>query len=136
MWLQACDALDRAERLHRQFFRFERVGQGPAWQPPVDLFESDRGLLVRAAIPDADDNAFEVNLERNALHLSGRRAFPAGLRTSVIHRLEIPYGRIERVIALPQGRFELEGYSYSRGCLDIHLRRITDSATNLRIHRL
>ena len=79
MWLQACEALDRAERLHRQFFRFERVGRGPAWQPPVDLFETDRGLLVRAAIPDADDNAFEVHLENNGLRLSGRRPFPAGL---------------------------------------------------------
>ena len=136
MWLQACDALDRAERLHRQFFRFERIGQVPAWQPPVDLFESDRGLLVRAAIPDADDNAFEVHLEPNGLRLSGRRAFPAGLQASVIHRLEIPYGRIERFIALPDGRFDLESYSYTRGCLDIHLRRLMDSSTNLRLHRL
>ncbi len=136
MWLQACDALDRAERMHRQFFRFERVGRGPAWQPPVDLFESERGLLVRAAIPDADDSAFEVQLERNGLRLSGRRAFPAGLRGSVIHRLEIPYGRIERVIALPEGRFELEGFNYTRGCLDIHLRRTMDSSMNLRMHRL
>lgn len=136
MWLQACDALDRAERLHQQFFRFERIEQGPAWQPPVDLFESDRGLLVRAAIPDADDNAFEVHLEHGGLRLAGRRKFPIGLQASIIHRLEIPYGRIERVIALPEGRFELEEYSYTRGCLDIHLRRMTDGTINLRMHRL
>lgn len=136
MWLQACDALDRAERMHRQFFRIERVGRGPAWQPPIDLFESDRGLLVRAAIPDADDNAFEVHLERSTLRVCGRRAFPAGPRASIIHRLEIPYGRIERVIALPEGGFKLEGYSYKRGCLDIHLRRTTGGSTHLRMHRL
>jgi HSP20 family molecular chaperone IbpA len=136
MWLQACDALDRAERIHRQFFKVERVGRGPAWQPPVDLFESDGGLLVRAAIPGADENAFEVHLEHNRLHLFGRRAFPTGPQSFVIHRLEIPYGCIERVIALPEGRFELEAYSYTRGCLDIHLRRIMDGSTKLRMYRL
>lgn len=136
MWLQACDALDKAERMHQQFFRFERVGRGSAWQPPVDLFESDRGLLVRAAIPDADDSAFEVHLDHNGLCLSGQRRFPIGLQRSIIHRLEIPYGRIERVIVLPEGRFELESYSYTRGCLDIHLRRMMDASTNLRVRRL
>lgn len=136
MWLQACDALDRAERLHRQFFRVERVGRGPAWQPPVDLFESDRGLLVRAAIPDADEKAFEMHLEHNRLHLFGHRPFPAGLKAFAIHRLEIPYGRIERIIDLPEGRFEFESYSYTRGCLDIHLRRVMDGSTKLRMYRL
>ena len=123
MWVQACDALDRAERLHRQFFSLDRVGRAHAWQPPVDLFESDLGLLIRAAIPDARSSEFEVCLENTCLRLSGQRAFPAAAGRFVIHRLEIPYGRIERVISLPPGRFELESFDYKTGCLEIRLKR-------------
>jgi HSP20 family protein len=124
MWLQACDALDRAEGLQKQFFTLDRHARMPLWKPPVDLFETEQGLLVRAAIPDADSADFDVCLEGNCLRLAGRRAFPSLRQSYVIHRLEIPFGRIERVISLPPGRFDLEGVNYQMGCLEIRLTRI------------
>jgi hypothetical protein len=41
MWEQACEAMERAQRLHRQFFR--RSPTTPAWEAPCDIFESDEG---------------------------------------------------------------------------------------------
>lgn len=123
MWLQACDMLDRADRLQRQFFQLGRVGKAPVWEPPVDLFESNCGLLIRAAVPDAADGDFTIRLEPAVLRLTGYRRLPIAARECFIHRLEMPYGRIERAIALPEGLFELDTHSYVNGCLEIRLRR-------------
>ena len=44
MWAEAFDLLERADRLHRQFFRFERsAAQAPRWEPPVDVVETRDG---------------------------------------------------------------------------------------------
>ena len=51
-------------------------------------------------------------------------ALPAHLRRAAIHRLEIPYGRFERRIALPAGEFELLDRRLEHGCLALELRRL------------
>ena len=50
MWAEACELLDRAERLNRQFFQPLSTRQA-VWEPPVDLFETDRALWVVVALP-------------------------------------------------------------------------------------
>ena len=123
MWSRACATLDRADRLQRQFFQLGRIGRVLVWEPPVDVFETDWGLLIRAAMPDVTGRDFDLCLEPAVLRLTGKRRLPKAARESVIRRLEIPYGRIERVISLPEGSFELDTYSYTNGCLEIRLRR-------------
>ena len=47
MWSEACEMLARAERLHREFFRPARSASGLlAWEPPVDVLETEREVLV------------------------------------------------------------------------------------------
>ena len=43
---------------------------------------------------------------------------------AAIHRLEIPYGRFERRIALPAGRFEVARSDLVDGCLTLSLRKL------------
>ena len=50
MWSQACEMLARAERLHRQSFGLQRTrSHVPAWEPPVDVLETAREVLVFVA---------------------------------------------------------------------------------------
>ena len=49
MWTQACEAMDRAERLHRQFFH--RAHTTPCWEAPIDIFETDDTLTILIALP-------------------------------------------------------------------------------------
>lgn len=125
MWARACELLDRAERLHRQFFRPGRAGQGgPVWQPPVDIFETGRDLWILIALPGVPGPAIEVRSDGGTLVVTGERPLPSVLRGAEIHRLEIPYGRFERRIELPPGRFSLESREDLHGCLALNLRKL------------
>ena len=123
MWSQACDQLERAVRLQRQFFRLGQIGRAPAWEPPVDVFETGSEIVIRAAIPDADPADFEVSLGETGLILSGRRRLPPEAAHGAIRQLEIPYGRLERHIPLPPGRYRIVADRYHNGCFELRLQR-------------
>lgn len=123
MWSQACERVEDADRLHRQFYRLGQVGRMPAWEPPVDVFETESELLIRAAVPDIDPDDFEISLGDGGVLLKGRRRLPPEAARGAIHQLEIPYGRLERHIRLPAGRYRLTAHSYHNGCLEIRLQR-------------
>jgi HSP20 family protein len=125
MWAEACELLDRAERLHRQFFVPQGAqGRQPTWQPPVDLLESDEDLWIYVALPGVGQEQLEVVVEQGTLIVSGERPMPNRERGTVIHRLEIPYGRFERRIELPPGRYDAVRRELIDGCLTLALRRL------------
>lgn len=124
MWAEACEALARAERLQRQFFRLGEVGARPVWEPPVDIFESGSELSIVAALPGIDASGLEIGVEEGVLFVTGNRPAPDVQRASAIHRLEIPQGRFERQIALPAGRYELARRELADGCLTLVLRKL------------
>jgi HSP20 family protein len=124
MWSEACEMLERAERLHRQFFRPGlAVPQSASWEPPVDIFETDRELWIIAALPGVVPEHIEASIHADELTIAGSRPLPAAMRGAAIHRLEIPYGRFERRVRLPAGRFELARSELVSGCLVLSLVR-------------
>jgi HSP20 family protein len=125
MWAEACELLDRAERLHRQFFVPQRPeGRRPAWQPPVDLLETEDELWICVALPGVAKEQLEVLVEGGVLIVTGERPMPGRTRGMRIHRLEIPYGRFERRIELPPGRFDVIERELADGCLSLGLRKL------------
>ncbi|HXU66786.1 MAG TPA: Hsp20/alpha crystallin family protein [Casimicrobiaceae bacterium] len=125
MWAKACDLIDEAERLQRRFFRLNTSARTKAgWEPPVDMFENERELVIVVAMPGVPRERIEVIDELGALTVRGERPLPfAGMPLAVRH-LEIPYGAFERRISLPNGRFEADAPQLTHGCLLLRLRRI------------
>lgn len=124
MWSEACDMLARAERLHRELFRPARAGSPvPAWEPPVDVLETDRDVLVLIALPGVDPERVEAVIENSDLVVAGSRILPPELRTAEIHRLELPQGRFERRVRLPAGRYASVRRATVHGCLVITLQK-------------
>ena len=123
MWEQAFDLLDRADRLHRHFFRLDAQREGPSWEPPIDVLETERRLMIVAALPGVVPEQLEIVVGDAALSIVGERAVHLPVN-SVIRRLEIPYGRFERRINLPPGRFEIEERVLEHGCLRLTLRKL------------
>jgi HSP20 family molecular chaperone IbpA len=118
---EAFDMLREADRLHRQFMTLALGRAGPTWAPPIDVVEDAHALLVRVALPAVTPADVEIRTDGKRLSVVGRRPF--GVAGATIHRLEIPYGRFERDIDLPTGRFELGRREFADGCLLIELLR-------------
>lgn len=122
MWSEACEMLARAERMHREFFRpAPLVAHLPSWEPPADILETEREVLVFVALPGVKADNVEAVIDEGELVIAGTRVLPAELRTAVIHRLELPQGRFERRLRLPAGRYSTVHRAAVDGCLLITL---------------
>ena len=122
MWAEACEAMERAQRLQRQFFH--RSHATPYWEAPCDIFETDKALTIIIALPGVEVEHVKVTLSAGILIVSGERPLPRESRHSRIHRLEIPHGRFERRIELPPARFEISGRHLANGCLMLQLHKL------------
>jgi len=119
MWSEALSVLDRAERLQRQFFT--HVAQ--AWEPPIDVVEEDGALRVHVALPGAAPGSVAIGVDDEGVVISAARAFPCADPHARIHRIEIPYGRFERRIAVDARGLELREKAYADGVLSLTFRR-------------
>ena len=125
MWSEACEMLARAERLHRELFRpAVAPAQLPAWEPPVDILETEFEVLALVALPGVDPDDAQALIEDGDLVIAGTRVLPAELRTATIHRLELPQGRFHRRLRLPAGRYSGVRRAIVAGCLVITLQKV------------
>ena len=118
MWAEACALLDRAEQLHRQFFAPAReAGRHARWEPPIDVFETERQLRIIVALPGVAPEAVKVQTEGGILSIVGNRPLPSCGENTKIVRLEIPYCSFERRIVLQLNRLRLDQRELVNGCL-------------------
>jgi HSP20 family protein len=122
MWAEACEAMERAQRLQRQFFH--RNHATPYWEAPCDIFETEEALVILIALPGVELDQIRVTLSAGILVVEGERALPAEMREARIHRIEIPHGHFERRIELPPMRFEITGRHLANGCLMLRLAKL------------
>jgi HSP20 family protein len=123
MWSEACEMLARADRLHREFFHPAGLAPSPAWEPPVDVLETDHAVLVLVALPGVDAEQANAAIDGADLVIGGTRVLPAELRTAIIHRLELPQGRFQRRVPLPAGRYSGVRRTVVDGCLVVTLQK-------------
>ncbi len=126
MWTEAVDLLEQAERLQRQFFRLAARDAGraqPRWEPPVDVFAGEHEVFVEVALPGVPPDRMELVLAPGELVIRGVRSLPQPPQGAALQRLEIPYGRFERRLALGPGHWELIGRTHADGCLQLLLAR-------------
>jgi HSP20 family molecular chaperone IbpA len=128
MWSEACEMLARAERMHRELFRPAATeARLPAWEPPVDMLETECEVLALVALPGVDADSAQAVIEDGDLVIAGTRTVPEQWRTAIIHRLELPQGRFYRRLRLPAGRYSAVSRSVVAGCLVISLQKVEAS---------
>jgi HSP20 family molecular chaperone IbpA len=109
--------------MHRQFFQLSGSPTSVAWEPPADVLETERAVLVLVALPGVDLGEVKALISQGELFISGIRAYPEEIQTAIIHRLELPQGRFERRIRLPPGRYDAIHRSALNGCLLVTLHK-------------
>ena len=122
MWAEAVDLLDRADRMHRQFFRLAASELPRAvWEPPVDVFEDAREIVIVVALPGVPAESIEITTESGLLILRAERRIPFAGSRGAVRQLEIPYGYFERRIQLSHVALESGTREFRDGCLILRL---------------
>lgn len=122
MWADACAMLEEAERLHRRFFQLLAAPPAQtAWEPPVNVFRTDREWLIVVALPGAEADSVSIELLGTGVEIAAFAAVPALPYRAGIERLEVPYGRMRRRINLPAGHYTLTERRLANGCLHLRL---------------
>ena len=83
---------------NREFGEDLREG---VWQPPVDIYEDENSVVIKAEIPDIDQKDIEVRIEENILTLRGERKHGNDVKRENYHRVERYYGQFQRIFTLP-----------------------------------
>ena len=134
MWQRASDLLQQVERIHRNFLQIaagaqyrSSHGRSPAWEPPVNVIETDEALWVISAVPGVTADRLNVRLEGGQLVIAGERPLPRCCNDGDLKVWEIPLGRFERRLTLIAGRdaLTLGEVSLQDGLLIIELRKVS-----------
>jgi len=123
MWAQACELIEQAERMHRQFFHLTTSTRSQAvWEPPADVFEDEHEVIVVVALPGVPADRIQLTTEPGMLVVRAERPAPFGAEHDV-RQLEIPYGFFERRIRLPDASLRAGAPETRDGCLLLRLRK-------------
>ncbi len=92
---------DQFNRLfHDAFDRTSEQSSLTAWAPPVDIYETEEELVVKADLPDVDPKDLDINVENNILTIRGERKFEKKVNEDNYLRVERSYGSFARSFTL------------------------------------
>jgi len=122
MWSEACELLERAQRMRSRFFEpVLSPGDSASWAPPLDIYETHDAVWVLSALPGVESSDIRVYLDSDVLVVTAHRPLPSFVRHAVMHRMEIPHGRFERRIQLATPGLVVDTWQFKNGCVSIRL---------------
>jgi HSP20 family protein len=71
------------------------------WAPPVDIYETENALVLKADLPGVDPKDVEIRIKDGILYIKGERKFEKEVKEEDYHRVERSYGTFTRSFALP-----------------------------------
>jgi HSP20 family protein len=95
------EQMNRLFELTRARLCGESSDQG-VWQPPVDIFESEREVVVKMELPEVRQEDIEVHLAEGVLTIHGERRLDRADEQHSYHRIERSYGPFRRSFAIPE----------------------------------
>jgi len=96
------------------------------WSPPVDIYESENEIIMKAELPGMSRDDFRIEVNDNVITLFGERKFAKDLRDENYSRMERQYGTFKRIFNLPNRVEEKEiSANYELGVLEISIPKST-----------
>jgi HSP20 family protein len=91
------------DRLFDDFFATRRPGRDlaeMAWEPAVEMFETDHDVVVRAEMPNIDPKNVEITVTNDAITLKGETKHEEEQKDRNYYRRELRYGAFSRTLPL------------------------------------
>ena len=123
MSLSHFDPLSSLRQFEDAFTRMlSEPRSGRPWAPAVDIYETENELVLKADLPDVNQDEIDVRVENQTLTLAGERKFDNTNAGKGYHRIERGYGSFVRSFAVPN-TFDTEKISaqYKNGVLSVTL---------------
>src|ERR1700736_5714451 len=121
---------DQVNRLFEDNFTRDRSGHADlaTWAPPVDIYETENELVVKADLPDLQKKDIDVRVENNTLTIRGERKFEKDINEDNYLRVERAYGPFTRSFSLPNTvSSESIRAEYHNGVLTLHMAKREES---------
>lgn len=116
---------DRMNRLFNDVYgprREDDLTSRGTWTPPVDIYEADGALVLKAELPGMRSEDIDVSVENNTLTMRGERKLESEIRQENFHRVERAYGSFSRSFSLPNTVDSAKiGAEYKNGILTVKL---------------
>lgn len=124
---------DRINRMFEDFFPRPRDLNGEAgacaWQPAVDIYECENGMILQADLPGVARDDVTVELRDNILTLRGERRIEKAPATNQYYRRERCFGPFQRIFTLPAAVHpDKIRARFKDGILEIEIPRIKEPA--------
>jgi len=120
---------DQFNRLFNESFRTHSEESAlTSWAPAVDIYETPNELVVKADLPDVNEEDIDVRVENNLLTIRGERKFEKSVSEENFLRVERAYGSFSRGFSLPNTvNPEAIGAEYKNGVLTVTLPKREES---------
>jgi HSP20 family protein len=102
-----------------------------AWKPQMDIYETPEEIIILAEIAGVNKENLEVEINRKAVKIYGKRVEIPRIENSTYRLAEIQYGQFERILFLPT-LIDTDNVtaSYLNGFLHIRLVKIPLEVTH------
>lgn len=119
---------NQLNRLFQDNFTSTQGGQSDeflatsSFVPPVDVYEDEHNVFIRAEVPGIDPNDLDIKVENNVLTVRGERKWNKEEKEENFHRVERRYGSFARSFTLPNTvSTDDVNANYNNGILEIKL---------------
>jgi HSP20 family protein len=103
------------------------------WAPSVDVYETDKEIVVKADVPGVEPEDLELYCTEDAVVLRGQTRHEDERQEGSIHRTERSYGRFERQIPLPPGtRPDEAKANFRNGVLELRIPKTEEARRRMR----
>lgn len=101
------------------------------WRPPMDIYETETEIIIRAEIAGVDKENLEVEISSRAVKIYGNRTETPCAENATYRLAEIQYGRFQRTLFLPSPiDTDIVSSAYHDGFLEIRLTKLPTDKTH------
>ena len=130
------EALERQmdDIVQRVFRRSPPASYRRAWAPNVDVYETDTEYVAIIELAGVDPESVTIEIEREAVAITGERASTTPVGCSDYLQLEIPFGAFERVLLFPSGVEASDATAnFDDGMLTVRLPKVRGGPTKVQV---
>jgi HSP20 family protein len=103
----------------------ESAWSSGTWSPPVDIYETDEALVMKAELPGFSKDDISIEMKENTLVIRGERKREDEVKEGNYHRMERAYGAFQRSFLLPTTVDQNKvSAAYRDGILELRLPKV------------